>query len=253
MSVSRTYSNGKGCAPDAVEKMKIVLMQPYLFPYIGYFQLIRASDRFVVHDDVQYIRQGWINRNQIILHNRKFLFVCSVKHDNYSKNINERSYTDAFEAEAKKLLRNIDQSYSKAPYFAEVRALLADVLGNPERNVSRFNTLAIRNLCQYLGIGTEFLLSSEMEFEKSLVAESRVIAINKELGSTHYINPIGGTDLYSKDRFQEHGIQLSFLKPRLNPYKQSTAEFIPGMSIIDIMMNCSREEFLEMLEDYELI
>lgn len=232
--------------------MKIGLMQPYLFPYVGYFQLISMCDRFVVHDDVQYIRQGWINRNQIILHNRKFLFVFSVKHDDYSKNINERFYTDSFESESKKFLRNIDQSYSNAPYFADVRVLLADVLASPERNVARLNTLSIRQTCQYLGIDTEILVSSEMKFEKSLAGECRVIAINKKLGSTHYINPIGGVELYSKVRFQENGMQLSFLKPRLSPYKQSTPKFLPGLSIIDVLMNCPRESMREMLGDYEL-
>jgi hypothetical protein len=233
--------------------MKIGLMQPYLFPYIGYFQLIWICNKFIVHDDVQYIRQGWINRNRIIIHGREFLFVFGVKHDDYSRNINERFYTDTFDAEVKKFLRNIDQSYSKAPYFAEVRTLLADVLGTPERNVSKLNTLSIRTICQYLGIDTEILTSSEIEFEKSLTAESRVLAINKQLGSTHYINPIGGIELYSKKEFQENGIQLSFLKPRLSPYEQRTAEFLPGLSIIDVMMNCSKASILEMLGDVDLI
>jgi hypothetical protein len=236
-----------------VENMKIGLMQPYLFPYIGYFQLIWIADRFVVHDDVQYIRQGWINRNQIVLHSRKFLFVFSVKHDDYSKNINERFYADAFEAETRKFFSNIDQSYSKAPYFAEVRTLLTEVLGSPERNVSKLNTLSIIKICKHLGIDTEILVSSEIQFEKSLKAEERVIAINKKLGSTHYFNPIGGRELYSKDRFREDGIQLSFLRPILSPYKQTTAKFLPGLSIIDVMMNCSRESIMEMLGDYELV
>jgi len=233
--------------------MKIGLMQPYLFPYIGYFQLVRACDKFVVHDDVQYIRQGWINRNHIVLHHREFPFVFSVKHGDHSKHINQRFYTDALAVEARKLLKNISQSYARTPYFSEVKALLADVFESSERNVARFNTLAISKTCQYLGIDTEILVSSEMGFDKSLVAESRVIAINKALGSTHYINPIGGIELYSKDRFQEHGIQLSFLKPELRCYQQSTAEFIPSLSIIDVMMNCSRESIREMLGDYELV
>jgi hypothetical protein len=236
-----------------VEMMKIGLMQPYLFPYLGYFQLIQTSDKFVVHDDVQYIRQGWINRNQIILHNRAFLFVFSVKHDDYSKKINERFYAQGFDAEAKKFLRNIDQSYSKAPYFAEVRAMLAAILATPERNVAKLNTMSIRKICEYLGIGAEILVSSELDFDKSLAAEERVIAINQSLGSTHYINPIGGVELYSLERFEEKGLQLSFLKPVLRPYKQSSQEFLPSLSIIDVMMNCSKAELCEMLGEFELI
>lgn len=228
-------------------------MQPYLFPYIGYFQLISATEKFVIHDDVQYIRQGWINRNQIILHNRKFLFVFSVKHDDHTKHINQRYYTGDFEAEAKKMLRNLDQSYSKAPYFAEVRGMLRDVLLSSERNVARLNTLSIKQTCDYLGINTEILISSEMDFDKSLVGEARVIAINKKLGSTHYINPIGGVDLYSRESFEAHGMQLSFIKPILSPYRQTCGEFVPGLSMIDVMMNCSKEHIQEFLQDYDLV
>lgn len=228
-------------------------MQPYLFPYIGYFQLIAACDRFVLHDDVQYIRQGWINRNYIIVHKQRHLFGFSVKRDDTSKNINERFYTDDFSTQAKKLLRNIDQSYSRAPHFTDVRALLTGVLESSERNVARFNLLSIREISRYIGIGTKLLVSSELAFDKSLAGEGRVVAINEEMGSTLYVNPIGGLKLYSKQTFRESGIGLSFLRPRFRPYRQSTAEFIPALSVIDLMMNCSREELSEMLGDYEIV
>ncbi len=228
-------------------------MQPYLFPYIGYFQLIGACDNFVVHDDVQYIRQGWINRNHIILHKQKSLFVFSVQHDDYSKKINERFYADTFTDQARKFLRNIVQSYSKAPYFAETWSLISDILGNAERNVAKFNTWSIRRICQYLGIETEILVASEGKFDKTLTGQDRVIAINQSLGSTHYINPIGGQELYSRERFEENGMQISFLKPRLIPYKQLVTDFLPSLSIIDVLMNCSRENILQMLEDYDLL
>jgi hypothetical protein len=238
---------------DGGKELITGLMQPYLFPYISYFQLIHTCDIFVIHDDVQYIRQGWINRNRIIVHGREYAFVFSVKHDDHSKNVNDRFYAETFDAESGRLLKNIDQSYSKAPYYAEVRSLLMDIFSSSERNVSRFNALALRRTCHYLGINSEFLLSSELEFDKSLKAELRVLAINNRLGSTHYINPIGGVELYSKTRFQESGIQLSFLKPKLISYEQRRAEFLPGLSIIDVMMNCSRDNIRVMLEDADLI
>lgn len=233
--------------------MKVAIMQPYLFPYIGYFQLLKACDKFVIHDDVQYIRQGWINRNRIIVHGREYLFVFSVKRDDYFKNINERYYTDAFDTEACKLLRNIDQAYSKAPFFTDVRSFLAEVFGSTGRNVSSFNIWSITRICEYLGIDTEISVSSEMDFDKSLKAEDRVLAINKALGSTHYINPIGGIELYSKARFLESEIHLSFLRPKLTPYPQLATGFQPGMSIIDVMMNCSRATIVDMLADYDLV
>ena len=234
-------------------RMKIGLMQPYLFPHLGYFQLISACDKFVIHDDVQYIRQGWINRYNIIVHKRKFLFVFSVKHDDYSKNINERFYMETFNVESKKLLRNISQSYSKAPFYADVQPLLGDVFGNPERNVALFNISSLRKICRYLSIDTEIIISSDLAFDKSLTKEARVIEINKLLRGNHYINPIGGLDLYSKERFLGNGIELSFLKSILNPYQQSIAEFLPGLSIIDVIMNCSKDRIFEMLRDFELV
>lgn len=232
--------------------MKVGIMQPYIFPYIGYFQLIGICDKFVVHDDVQYIRQGWINRNRIIVHRSEYRFVFSVKNDDYSRKINERVYSSTFNVEARKLLRNIDQSYSKAPFFHDFRALLVEVLESDERSVSILNTLAIRAICRYLGIDTEIIESSKMDFDKSLMGEPRVLEINERLGSTHYINPIGGMQIYSRDSFRARGMKLSFLKACLTPYKQLSAEFIPGLSIIDVLMNCSRENVVEMLEDFDL-
>jgi hypothetical protein len=233
--------------------MKIGLMQPYLFPYLGYFQLIYACDKFAVHDDVQYIRQGWVNRNRILVHGKEYLFTLSVKHDNYSKNINERFYTDSFDQEASKLLRNIEQSYSRSSYFKPTQDILRQLFATSERNVARFNLLSIQSVCQYLGIKNDILLSSDLKFEKSLTAESRVLAINRVLGGTHYINPIGGIELYAKENFAREGIQLSFLKTIFTPYQQPATEFIQGLSIIDVLMNCSRENILDMLDDYELL
>lgn len=233
--------------------MKLGIMQPYLFPYLGYFQLIQACDKFVIHDDVQYIRQGWVNRNRILVHGKEYLFTFSVTHDDYSKAINQRYYTGAFETEVRKLLRNIDQSYSKSPGFDSIRALLVRILTASERNVSKFNILSIQAICQYLGIDTEILVSSDLSYEKSLTAESRVLAINQLLGSTHYINPVGGLELYSKEAFLRSGVQLSFLQPTLRPYQQPTSDFYPGLSVIDTMMNCSRDDVRDMLGDFALV
>jgi hypothetical protein len=233
--------------------MTLGIMQPYLFPYIGYFQLIAACDKFVVHDDVQYIRQGWVNRNYILANDRRRLFVFSVRHDDHGKSINQRFYSSAFKAEARKLLRVIDQSYAKAPYYGGARALLEEVLENPLRNVAAFNTLSLRRTCRYLRIETEFVVASELAFDKSLSAEDRVIAIGKETGATQYINPIGGMELYSRERFRDNGIELSFLRPTLNYYQQLATTFYPSLSIIDVVMSCSVDDTAGMLKDYELV
>src|SRR5690242_636845 len=97
--------------------LKIAIMQPYLFPYIGYFQLINAVDKFVIHDDVQFIKGGWINRNQILVNNREFMFTFSIKKDSSSHNINKRYFSDKFEAEKNKFLRTLKANYGKCERY----------------------------------------------------------------------------------------------------------------------------------------
>jgi len=235
--------------------MKLGIMQPYLFPYIGYFQLINAVDVFVFHDDVQYIKRGWINRNTILYSGGNMpstLFTFSVKYDMFGKKINERQYSDVFSTEAKRLLKTLYYTYHKAPYYADTIELIREILTCNDRCVSQYNTYSLQKVAEYLGIKTRFLLSSTLKIPPELKAQNRVLWLCKYLGATAYINAIGGQNLYSEETFVREGLQLHFLKAGDISYQQFGDVFVPNLSIIDVMMFNSPQDIRDLLEVYRL-
>ena len=234
--------------------MKVGLMQPYLFPYLGYFQLINAVDIFVIADDVQYIRHGWINRNKIRLMDKPYMFTFSVKKDSQKQNINKRFYSDEFFDSAKEdLLGKIFHSYRKAPYFSEIYELLSAIFNYSSLNIAEFNTYSLKNICNYLGINSNFLISSSLKKNSGLKSQDFVIEINRVLGSDCYINAIGGTELYSRSAFEKYKISLKFIQMNDIMYDQGGKEFIPFLSIIDVLMFNSKEKITKLLEEYTFV
>ncbi len=231
-------------------------MQPYLFPYIGYFQLIHAVDKFVVYDDVQYIQRGFINRNKILVNQKEHLFTFSVKKAPRQYNINERYFTENFYHERDSFLKTIERSYkNNTDNFSEIYNLLRECLDvNVEKyNVAQINERTIRLLCDYMNVNVKFIKSSELNSIKGLKGQERILNINLELGSSHYINAIGGEELYSKEYFLGNGIDLNFLKTKSISYKQNNPNFVPNLSIIDVLMFNSKEEIRSLLAQYELV
>lgn len=233
--------------------MRLGMQQPYLFPYIGYFQLIRAVDQFVVYDDVQYIKGGWINRNRILLQGKPFVFTLSLKSDSRSSNINERFFSAKHREEKDQFLKTLRCAYKKAPYFPDVFELIEEIFANEEQNLARMLTFSLKKVCTYLEITTPFMLASEIEKDCALKRENRMFAIFERLGVEHYINAIGGHELYSKAEFQTQNVQLDFLKTRSCEYQQFGHEFIPALSIIDVMMFNSKERISELLGLFDLV
>jgi WbqC-like protein len=232
--------------------VKVGIMQPYLFPYIGYFQLVAMVDTFVVHDDVQYIKGGWINRNRILVHGQPRYVTLPVRRGPSSLAINERVFADAFEADKGKVLRRIEDTYRKAPHFEAVLPLIMECLASTERNVSAFVVQALQACCRYLKIETPFVLSSDTVRFDDLKGQDRVLEINAFLGATHYINTIGGTELYDRDRFMRRGLKLSFLRLRPIAYRQFGGEYVENLSIVDVMMFNSVEQIASLLQEYDL-
>lgn len=231
--------------------IKVGIMQPYFFPYIGYWQLLNAVDKYVVYDDVNYIKGGWINRNRI-LNNGKVQYInIQMKGASAYKHINEIECAEdsVFVLKNIKALENI---YGKAPYFSEAFPIIVDILQNKETNLAKYLIFSIHKICAYLSIDTYILISSEIEKNETLKGKDRVIDICKRLNATDYYNPIGGVSLYSNQEFKENGIDLHFLKTREITYKQGKNEFIGNLSIIDIMMYNSKENVKKMLLEYDL-
>lgn len=232
--------------------MKLAIMQPYLFPYLGYWQMMNAVDRFVVYDDVNYIKGGWINRNYILSNGAPHLFTLSLDKASPFKKINETEIKPGPENRSK-VLSFIRNAYMKAPYFKAVFPLLEDIFGQEENNLALFLFNHFRKVCGYIGIKTELLLSSDIEKDNSLRAQDKVIEINKKLNAAQYINAIGGQELYSRDDFAANGLRLSFIRMKPETYPQFGNEFVPNLSIIDVMMFNSPENIRRLLSSYELV
>jgi len=215
--------------------MKVAIMQPYFFPYIGYFQLIAASDVFVLHDDVQYIKGGWVNRNRILLNGESRMITFPVQKDAYDLPINARNYVDDKKAR-KDIINLIKQAYAKAPCYRQVFPMLEELMMFEDNNVARFNENLIRRIADYMELSCRIITSSGMDKDDSLAGEPRVLEICKQLGATDYTNPIGGTELYHEEAFRQRGITLRFLEAKEERYDQGGDTWVPFLSIIDVLM-----------------
>ena len=209
-------------------------MQPYFLPYIGYYQLIGAVDVFVVYDNIKYTKKGWINRNRILLNGTDSVITIPLKKDSDSLNVVQRRISDDFDY--KKLLGLLHAAYAKSAYYANVFPLLERIVGYEDRNLFGYIYNSICRVCEYIGIQTEIRISSEISIDHTLKSQDKVIALCQALGADTYINSIGGVDLYDRDEFRLNGIELSFLQPKPFEYRQYGNEFIPWLSIIDVMM-----------------
>jgi len=230
-------------------QIKIAVMQPYLLPYIGYFQLINAVDKFVIYDDVNYIKGGWINRNRYIVNKVPHLITLNLKNQSSFRLINEIEIGD----NSKKILKTIDLSYHKAPYFETIFPLVQDIFLYSEKNLTKFITNSIQCILRILEIDTDIILSSTFSAVKDLKRSDRLFFLCKNLEARIYINSIGGRDIYTKEEFSKKGIQLFFLKTHEIKYNQFNSNFFPGLSIIDVMMFNPIKDIMTMLNQYELV
>lgn len=223
--------------------------QPYFLPYFPYWQLIAAADCFVVSDDYQFIKGGWVNRNRILVGGRPQLFQVELKHAHYSKLISEREVLPIHPHK----LKTLEMAYHKAPFFKEGYALAERILSCPETNLAAFLNASIHTVCEYLGITTRLVLSSGLEGNSLLKKEYRAYDFCHRLGADHFVNAIGGQALYSKEAFRAEGIELSFIQTTAGPYDQGGIPFVPDLSVLDAIMFNSRDELHSRLGQYRLI
>ncbi len=230
----------------------VAVMQPYLFPYIGYFQLIHATEIFVFFDDVQYIRRGWINRNRILVNGQPQWVTFPVKKMPRDARIFEA--TLAIEPKwREKFLKTLDAQYRVAPYFDEVFPLIQKIVNFPEPNLVAFIIHHFQVLLDYLNLAFHWKRSSELDYNRQANAQEKVLSICQSLHAKTYINPIGGQELYNKSVFSAAGIELLFLEPQFRQYPQKARSFLPGLSIIDVLMWNSVNTIQKMLGEYRLL
>jgi len=229
---------------------RVGIMQPYFFPYIGYYQLVNAVDTFVFYDDVNYMKKGWINRNRILINGKPAYLTASLQGVSQNRMICEIALSD----NRTQLLKTIELAYRKAPFFAETMEPVEQVLTRPVKHIGQLAMHSVTAIMDHLGLSRDYRVSSnDFAHTRPLPRADRLIAITKECGSAHYINAIGGRELYDKLYFGRKKVRLSFLEPSIEEYRQYNMPFQPGLSVIDLLMLNGRVKGREMAEDYNLI
>lgn len=227
-------------------------MQPYFFPYIGYFQLIAAVDLFIVYDNIKYTKKGWINRNRMLQNGKDVMFTLPLKSGSDYQNVCERELAPDFNRN--KLLNQLEGAYRRAPYFAQTFPLIEQIVQHENTNLFRFLHHSIVRICEHLGLATEIRISSNIAINHELKNQDKVLALCEAVGANTYVNAIGGMELYSKEAFRNKGIDLKFIKSRPFDYAQFNNEFVPWLSIIDVMMFNSKEKALSSIAgNFDLI
>ncbi|RAX51440.1 hypothetical protein CCY99_09110 [Helicobacter sp. 16-1353] len=227
-------------------------MQPYFLPYIGYFQLINAVDSFVIYDNIEYSKKSWVNRNRFLQNNKDCLFSLPLRKDSDFLHIDKRYLSDSFNPS--KILDSLHFAYRKAPHYNSLMPLLESIFSYPRENLFDFIYHSILLICRYLEIKSNIFISSCIDINHSLKSKDKVISICKALNATSYINPIGGIGLYFNDDFKRENINLRFLETNGNLiYRQFENDFVPNLSIIDIIAFNDIAQIKQLLLQYKLI
>jgi hypothetical protein len=227
-------------------------MQPYLFPYIGYFQLMHVADKFVIYDDVNFINRGWINRNRILVNKKPLMFTVPLKNASQNTLIKDLKLAN-IEKWKQKYLRTLEFAYKKVPYFDTVLSIIYDVINIKTTFLRDWHLEALNRVINYLEIDTRIVETSSKYNNNDLKAQNRILDICAKEKAENYINPIGGIELYNKQDFYDKSVDLFFLKSKDIHYKQFGSNFYSCLSIIDVMMFNSVTKINKMIEAYELV
>lgn len=234
-------------------KKKIAIMQPYFLPYIGYFQLIKVVDEFIIYDNIQFSKSGWFHRNRILENGKDVYISLPIKKDSDYIDVNERYLADSFEKDKLKMISKIKNNYQKAPYFEKIMPLVESIFQCQHKNLFTFTFQSLKIICEYLKIDTPFIVSSTISIDHSLKGVDKVKALVKQLKGDVYVNAIGGMALYDKEDFKKEEIDLQFIKTNNFTYTQYKNEFIPFLSIIDVLMFNDEKQIQKHLHSYELL
>ena len=230
--------------------MKIGIMQPYFFPYLGYFQLIDSVDLFVLHDDVQFIKSGWVHRNRYLRDGKPVWFGLSLAKASSFALINERHIAEDFDPQS--MIRKLDEAYRRAARRQYVIDMVSEVVSKNEKSLAAINERGLRAICGVVNITTPIISSSSLQLPSCLTGQQRVIEIVRRCQGTHYINPIGGLSLYSEAEFAKNGIELSFHRMLPCEYNQGVTVFEPSLSIVDVLMHVEPTQMPELLQSKQI-
>lgn len=232
--------------------MRVAIMQPYFFPYVGYFQLVAAVDLFIVYDNIKYTKKGWINRNRMLQSGKDVMFSLPLRSDADSLDVRDRALATDFKPD--KFLNQLRGAYSRAPHFAEVFPMVERAIRREDTNLFAYLHHALIRACEHLGLTTPIRVSSTVEIDHGLKNQDKVLALANAVGATTYVNAIGGLDLYDRETFRDKGLELQFIRSKPFEYRQFGDPFVPWLSIIDVLMFNPREAVRDCIShNYELI
>ena len=232
----------------------VAIMQPYFFPYLGYFALIKHTDFFVAFDPVQYIRKGWMNRNRVLKPDEGWQYLTAPMQPHSQQALISEVLVQVGDEWKVKMLRQLEHYKKKAPHYAAVRALLETCFANPELNLSRLNLFYLEQVCTYLSLPFRHAMLTDLNLSLGVVSapDEWALRTTQALKATTYVNQPGGRTFFDPIKYREAGIDLRFIDFEIAPYSQRRLTFELGLSIIDVMMFNSPEQVVEMLDHAQL-
>lgn len=232
----------------------VAVMQPYVFPYLGYFSLVQACDDFVFYDDVQHVTRGWVHRNRILLNGAAHTFTVPLSGSSQNVRIDEL-HTHDFATFRRHFVRQLECAYRRAPCFATTMELVLDVLDLNDPGIAELAMRSVERVSAAIGLERRFLRASrDFAATRSAGRAERLVAITRRLGRRRYVNAPGGMALYDKADFEHEGLTLQFVQPRLPAYPQLGGRpFVPGLSVIDALMHNPPEHVAELVAAYDLL
>jgi hypothetical protein len=232
-------------------------MQPYFFPYLGYFSLIKHSDKFILLDTVQFIRHGWIERNRILKQNEGWIYIqVPIIKEKGRETLIKDIRIDNKQNWQQKILAQIQHYKKIAPNYFKVINMLNELFDNEFNSIVSLNKASLEKICDYLKIDHYIQVFSEinLKIEEPNAPDEWALNICNGIGGVdEYWNSPGGIIFFDRSKYIASGINLKFQKVNLVSYDQQKARFEPGLSIIDVMMFNSASEIQTMLNNYELI
>jgi hypothetical protein len=233
--------------------MRLAIMQPYFIPYIGYFQLMAAVDKFVILDDVNFINRGWINRNRIPVNGRAHWLTVPLVKASQNRLINE-IYIVEDDGWKDKMLRTVEASYTAAPFAETILSLFSQVLASAEGRLSTFLFRTLTQVAAYIGTNVCMEETSAIYPKEARKGQHRILDICVREGATCYVNPPGGRELYNPELFASAGVKLQFLDANLGelPLRYSGQEG-PCFSILDLMMLNSQNALKKAVGGFRLV
>jgi len=234
--------------------MKLAIMQPKFFPYLGHFQLVACADKYVFLDDVNFQRDSWFHRNKILINGEMQYFGVKLNKASQNKKLNEIELVNDGKWRDK-LMATIRLSYKNAPYFQDIFPIVENIILDP--NITLLSEVAersVRDVSDYLAIQTDFLRASQDDSNQHLKSQDRIMAICNGLGANEYYNLPGGRKLYAVEDFQANNIDLYFIEPHNITYPQfDNLQGNQWYSIVDILMFNAKEEVQRLLQEYSVV